>query len=56
MKNMPIHKADNVFNVKMGVDYLFCPWMSWITLVIKVLRQLIDGPNLSTFLATAMLA
>jgi len=53
---MAIHSADKVLRVKMGVDYLFLPFIRSRVLKMKVLAQLIDGPKRKTLRARPMLA
>lgn len=55
MKYSAIHSADSVFKIKMGVAYLFWPLRSSRVLRMKVRVHEMEGPNLSTFLAMAML-
>jgi hypothetical protein len=53
---MAIHRADRVLRVKIGVDYLFLPFINSIVLRMNVLAQLIDGPKRNTLRARPMAA
>ena len=56
MKNIAIQRADNVLRVKIGVDYLFLPFISSIEFRMKVLAQFIDGPKRRTLRARPIAA
>lgn len=56
MKYAAIHRAERVFKIKIGVDSLFCPFISYRVFMIKVRRHVIEGPKRNTFLAIAILA
>jgi len=53
---MAIHNADKVLRVKMGVDYLFLPFIRSSVLRMNVLTQLIEGPKRNTLRARPILA
>ncbi len=53
MKNMPTNNAENVFSINIYRGSELLPDAITFRLIIIVLIQLIDGPNLNTFLVIA---